>query len=97
MRPVYFTPAARVDFLDAFDWYETASPGLGNRFRDETDAVMQLIADNPQMFAEIYRGTRRALLKKFPYGLFYRIETDAIFVIACFHSSRDPRVWQQRG
>ena len=97
MLPVLFTPAARIDLLDAFDWYETALPGLGRQFRDDVDIVIGLLASNPQMFAEIYAGTRRALLKRFPYGLFYRVETETVFVIACFHGSRDPHIWKQRG
>ena len=28
--------------------------------------------------------------------LFFRIESDALVVIACFHSSRDPKHWQRR-
>jgi hypothetical protein len=39
---------------------------------------------------------RRARLKKFPYSLFFLIEDDTITVVACFHSSRDPRQWQSR-
>ena len=39
---------------------------------------------------------RRALLRRFPYALFFRIVDDAVFVMACFHSSRDPRIWQHR-
>ena len=39
---------------------------------------------------------RRARLRTFPYGLFFRVVDDGVFVIACFHSSRDPRVWRRR-
>jgi len=37
-----------------------------------------------------------ASAKKFPYALFFLIESDALLVVACFHSSRDPRLWQKR-
>lgn len=36
------------------------------------------------------------MLDRFPYGLFYKIEGDTIAVFACFHASRDPKVWQNR-
>ncbi|MGI8991542.1 MAG: hypothetical protein ACR2I2_18420 [Bryobacteraceae bacterium] len=39
---------------------------------------------------------RRALLRRFPYTLFFTIEGNTLLVIACFHASRDPRQWQQR-
>jgi plasmid stabilization system protein ParE len=33
---------------------------------------------------------------RFPYGLFYQVEADRVFVIACFHGKRNPRRWQSR-
>jgi hypothetical protein len=42
-------------------------------------------------------GPRRALLRHFPYALIFVIEADeTLVVIACFHGSRDPALWQQR-
>jgi hypothetical protein len=38
----------------------------------------------------------RGRLRRFPYGLFYRILPDALVVLACFHARRDPRRWQER-
>jgi toxin ParE1/3/4 len=38
----------------------------------------------------------RAQAKKFPYALFFLIEPDTLLVVACFHSSRDPRHWQKQ-
>jgi len=38
----------------------------------------------------------RAQAKKFPYALFFLIEPDTFLVVACFHSSRDPRHWQKQ-
>jgi len=66
-------PAARVELIDARDWYERG-PGMGRRSRDEVDIR----------------------LRRFPYGLFFRPSQDAIYVIACFHSGRDPAMWQSR-
>ncbi len=43
----------------------------------------------PEMQDEIARG-------RFPYGLFFRPLEDAIYVIARFHSRRDPVIWQRR-
>jgi toxin ParE1/3/4 len=54
------------------------------------------IATHPRRFPEITAGVRRARLRRFPYGLFFRQLEDAIHVIACFHVSRDPLVWQSR-
>jgi hypothetical protein len=81
-------PAARVELIEAQDWYERKARGLGGRFRDEVDFQVDRIAAHPMRFPEILPGARRVRLRRFPYGLFY--------VIACFHSSRDPLVWRSR-
>jgi plasmid stabilization system protein ParE len=36
------------------------------------------------------------LVKRFPYGLFYRLLDQQVVVVACFHTSRNPRVWRDR-
>ena len=41
-------------------------------------------------------GIRRARLRRFPHGLFFRVLDDALYVIACFHASRDPLIWRGR-
>jgi hypothetical protein len=45
-----------------------------------------------------YRGTRRALIRRFPYGVIYLPvpEQNSIVVLAVLHCGRDPRLWRQR-
>jgi len=94
MHAVVFLPAAQIEASDAQDWYEAEAVGLGTRFRAELDEVAQRLAANP--FPVVLADIRRALLRRFPYAPFFRIIDDAVFVIACVHSSRDPRIWQHR-
>ena len=96
MHAVVFLPAAQVDASEAQDWYESEAVCLGARFRAELDQVAHRLAANPFQFPFVFADIRRALLRRFPYALFFRIVDDAVFVMACFHSSRDPRIWQQR-
>ena len=91
-----FTPAARAELSNAQDWYEAEARGLGRRFRAEVDATAQRMALNPRQFPVMFKTLRRARVKKFPYALFFSIEDDALLVVACFHSSRDPQQWQKR-
>lgn len=39
---------------------------------------------------------RRALLRRFPYGIFFEVGTTEIVVYAVFHGARDPRSWRRR-
>ncbi len=93
---VIIMPAARLDMIDAQDWYERQAPMLGARFRAEVGLQVERIARSPLHFPEILADVRRARLHRFPYGLFFRTLDKDIFVIACFHSSRDPLVWRTR-
>jgi plasmid stabilization system protein ParE len=97
VHPVIFTLPARAELIDAQDWYENEAPGLGRRFREAVDAVVERMSDTPRQFPVIYKNVRRALLRRFPYALMFVIEADeTLIVIACFHGSRDPAHWQKR-
>jgi len=93
---VVFTQSARAELIEAQDWYEGEATGLGRRFRQAVDALMERISDNPRQFPIVFKNVRRALLRSFPYSLFFVVEGDDLTVIACFHASRDPSHWQKR-
>jgi len=89
-------PAARLEVIEAQDWYEKEKAGLGAEFRAEIDYQVERILANPLQFPRMLADVHRAKLRRFPYGLFFRSSDEAIYVIACFHSSRNPIVWQSR-
>jgi plasmid stabilization system protein ParE len=93
---VRFTQTARAELIEAQDWYEAEASGLGRRFREAIDALTERMSANPLQFPMLYKNVRRALLRRFPYSLFFVIEDDTLLVIACFHASRDPSHWQKR-
>jgi hypothetical protein len=93
---VVFTQASRLELIQAEDWYEGEVAGLGRRFREAVDTVAKRISTNARQFPFVFKTVHRALLRHFPYSLFFVIEDDTAFVIACFHSSRDPARWQRR-
>ena len=96
MYSVIFTQAARGELIEAQDWYEREARGLGRRFRHAIDALIDRMIDNPQQFPIVFKNVRRALLRRFPYSIFFVVEEDALIVIACFHASRNPSRWQKR-
>ena len=96
MNSVNFTKAARAELIAAQDWYEGEATGLGRRFRQAIDALIERMSDNSRQFPTVFKNVRRALLRRFPYALFFVVEDDTVIVIACFHASRDPSHWQKR-
>jgi toxin ParE1/3/4 len=95
-RSLIIMPAAQFEITEAQGWYEKEAIGLGALFRAEIDRQAQRILANPLQFPLMLADIRWARLRRFPYGLFFRPFDDAIYVIACFHSSRDPATWQSR-
>jgi plasmid stabilization system protein ParE len=96
VKPVLIRPAAAADIEEAFHWYEGQRVGLGVEFRSELSATINRLATNPHLYQVIHRDTRRALLRRFPYGVFYRAYPEAIIVVAVMHGRRAPRRWQSR-
>jgi plasmid stabilization system protein ParE len=87
---------AEIDIADAAAWYEEQRSGLGHEFLDEISQCMSRIAEQPEMNPVLYRSTRRALTRRFPFGVFYCIEEEYIVVLAVMHGSRDPQRWKHR-
>lgn len=96
MKPVLFTAAAEADVEEAFQWYEAQRPGLGAAFRHALDVAVAAVEGGPESYAVLQRNTRRVLMPKFPYGLYYRIMDESILVVGCIHAKRHPRVWRSR-
>jgi len=94
--PVFFTSVARLEVAEAQDWYEAKARGLGAVFRSGVDRQVERMAANPLQFPRVLRDVRRAKRRQFPYGLFGRALPEGLFVVACFHSSRDPLAWHRR-
>lgn len=89
-------PEAAREVQAAFDWYEEKSEGLGLEFLRAADACIAGIKRHPLASAAMYQDIRRALLRRFPYALFYLIKEERIIVLACFHAKRDPIDWLRR-
>ncbi len=87
---------AQIEVCEAFDYYEEKNKGLGFEFMRSLDAVLQAVKRNPFAYQTIHKETRRVLLRKFPYALFYVADEKRIVVIACFHQKRSSIDWLRR-
>ena len=97
MKPVvHFRPDAETDVADAAAWYETQRAELGADFLDEILSACSGIAETPQLYPLVHRKTRRAVIHKFPFVIYYRVENGLISIIAVMHGSRDPDKWKNR-
>jgi len=94
--PLVFHPAVQDEIEDAHQWYEQQQAGLGEDFLAALDEALNRMQQMPEVHQVIYRDVRRALPRRFPYGIYYRIHADRLEVIAVQHSRRDPAHWQSR-
>ncbi len=90
-----FRPEAGEEVLEARRWYESRSEGLGQRFADALDALMTRVLARPLAFPEVHGDTRRAVLARFPYAVYFRIDGELVVVLAV-HGRQDPARWQGR-
>jgi plasmid stabilization system protein ParE len=93
---VRFRLEAASDVVSARERYDEQRPGLGSDFVRYLEDTVEVITEVPEAFPEIAVGYRRAILKRFPYLLYYRIEPSGIEVIACLHSARAQDTWRSR-
>ena len=96
MKDIYFHPDIFHEIKDAYDWYEAKSSGLGELFLAELESAFSTIGETPVVWAKVSGEFRRYLLKRFPFGVLYRIEKSKLYVVAIMHLNRKPGYWKKR-
>lgn len=81
-------PSAKRDIAEADAYY--AKHGKADAFITALDQALAQIAARPLMYPISYKDVRRALLRRFPYSVFFVIEHERVIVLAVHHQHRDP-------
>ena len=81
---------------EAYAWYEEQVPGLGSDFLAAVERTLQSLQESPARLSLIYREVRRALIRRFPYGIFFAWEKQRISVLAVMHTARETGKWRRR-
>ena len=89
--PVIIRPNAEADSQEAWKWYESQRPGLGDEWLMEVRAAIHQLEDDPERRPFYYRDFRRLLTRRFPYKFFYRIEKGRVIVFRILHAKREHR------
>lgn len=89
-------PAALNELVEAASYYDARKPGLGREFDEAVHAALLEIADHPTRWPRLLENVRRYRLKRFPYGIVYRVRADAIDVVAVMHLHRRTGYWMDR-
>lgn len=95
-RPALLRPDAEAELLAAWAWYEAQRSGLGDEFVACVEAALAIAARAPNAYPLIVGEVRRALVRRFPYGIFYMLESETVVVLAVAHARREPGYWRAR-
>ena len=91
-----FHPDAETEFLKAIDYYESKENQLGYDFALEIYSTVERILAHPSAWPIIEEKIRRALVRRFPYGILYSQVEEEIYIIAVMNLNRDPEYWKDR-
>lgn len=81
---------AEADLANAVDWYNRIRPGLGDDLALCVEYALDQILEHPEAFPVLRPHVRRTLVRRFPYGVFYRVRRHRIEIEALFPLRADP-------
>ena len=96
MKPLLVRPEAEIDVFEAALWYEGERDGLGGEFLDAVREVLGHVQLAPLRFPIVSGGIHRAMLRRFPFGVFFVVDEEWSTIIAVMHLHRDPASWERR-
>jgi len=91
---VVILPSARDDLADGFEFYERQEAGLGDYFLDSLFADIDALIQNAGVHRKVF-GYHRLLSKRYPYAVYYSLESGTAYVKAVLDCRRDPK-WIRR-
>lgn len=91
-----FHPDALAEYAQAVEYYAEQHREIAQLFIDAIEAAIYRIREFPYRYPVIANKIRRCLVKRFPYGILYIVESEQIIILAVMHCSREPNFWQNR-
>jgi plasmid stabilization system protein ParE len=91
-----FHESAELELIDAAQYYESRSDGLGRMFLAEVDAAIADVLKYPKAAPVVHGEARRKPVRRFPYALLYAVEDESVRFLAVGHNRRRPLYWSDR-
>lgn len=96
MLEIVFTQEAESDLNEIGEWYRNIRIGLDLEFLTCVELEIELIRKTPLVYKEYYSAIRKAIISKFPYGVYYLLEEKRIVVIAIAHHKRGQKTIRKK-
>jgi plasmid stabilization system protein ParE len=91
-----FRPQAEIELLEARDWYESQRAGLGQTFSETVDQAVASIVASPLAHPRVHGETRRLIVRRLPFAIYFRVMADELVVLAVMHGRQQPQRWRVR-
>jgi len=62
----------------------------------QLEECLGYVQANPRMFEVVYKHYHRAIIRRFPYVVFYTVNGNVVKIHAVFQSAQNPQKWRQR-
>jgi toxin ParE1/3/4 len=96
MLPLELRLQAEAEIRDTYRWYQRSRHGLGKAFAHAAESALAGIVRTPFAHPLAHKEKRRAMVRGFPYAIYYEVLLTHIDVVSISHTRRHPRRWQRR-
>jgi plasmid stabilization system protein ParE len=88
--------SAERDLQEAYNWVEEHRQGREHYFLQDVDSRLEHLKKFP-LIGRLYRGRyRRLLIPRYPFGIFYVVESNRIVIHAVLDLRQDPKKLRER-
>ena len=96
---ILFSPEANDDLTEILGWYSTqTTKEVKKRLIEDLSKTIKSLEKSPKSFSVRFKNSRCAILKKYPYNIYYWVDDIALTanIFAILHQKRDSTVWKDR-
>lgn len=86
---------AQGDLIDGYRFYESQEAGLGSYFLDTLYSDINSLRIFAGIHRQAYKNLHRALSKRFPFAIYYTVDSGTIRVMSVVDCRRNPS-WIRR-
>ena len=89
---VQISAEAELDLQDGYWFYEDQEMGLGNEFRNHLKLEIRSLEKNGGTHSK-HHGHHRKVCSRFPFSIFYRIDSPNTLTVMAIFSQRRGKKW----
>jgi hypothetical protein len=93
---IVYRKEVKKEMKAAYKWYEKEKEGLGEEFAECVQEAFTYLEINPRIHSKVFKDVRKAVVRRFPFCVYYTIDGDRVYIVSIFDTRQDPAKWQSR-